>query len=50
MQGTEYLYIGDYLCWLNPHDHCIKAIDLTKKEEDRETKEIFFNEFIGKTP
>lgn len=49
VQGNEYLYTGDYLCWLNPNDHCIKAIDLTKTKEERTVKKINFSEFIGKT-
>ena len=48
VQGNEYLYTGDYLCWLNPNDHCIKAIDLTKNKDERIIKQINFSEFIGK--
>lgn len=49
IQGNEYLYVGDYLCWLNPNDHCIKAVDLTKKKEERTIKKINFSELVGKT-
>ena len=46
VEGTEYVYSGDYLCWLNPQHKYIKAIDLTKKDKDRKTKKISFAKYI----
>ena len=42
-EGTEYVFSGDHLCWLNRHQKYIGAIDLTKENEERKTKKISFS-------
>ena len=46
VEGTEYVFQGEYLCWLNREHKYIKAIDLTKKDQDRKIKKISFAEYM----
>lgn len=40
MHGIEYIYAGNYFCWISPLDKFIKAIDLTKPQDERKVKKI----------
>ncbi len=40
MPGIEYIYAGNYFCWISPLDKYIKDIDLTQPQEERKVKKI----------